>query len=375
MRRFLDFPLSFLLISAAAPAVFAGGAFGTGARYERWESNFERPFNGWEAWMPLHLQFTAGDALQFYAESRWGTGNYESSLGVVPHTDRRTAFSDTVAGGEASFMVFGQPSLFSLEFNLPTGDEEWEARQMAANIPTEFVPSRYRGRGFGVSALFGMVFPGEGTQTGAALGYLFSGSFNPDQALVANDLKIGDSVFLAWNRIRASESGRETRWRIAFLHFRPSERDGRGVFQLGQNVNFSYGRFRAEGISWELAAELYAKSKRREGEELKTEAHHSLGPRFTLLPAWSRGNFSLLGHLKWVAPNGYPEENANFDAGGWRFGLEPALRLGTGSRSSLRLSTSWDSVIDRKGGLDAAGNRIDVTYHRWTFGSEYEVRW
>lgn len=366
--------LVFLLSVFGPSLVSAGGTFGVGVSYERWEANFTRPFNGWEIWIPLHFQLDAGEHFSFYTETRYGTGNYESALGTEPKTDRLTAFSDTLFGVETAFSLFGAPSLFNIELNLPTGKENWEEKQLPASLPVEFVPSRYRGRGFGASFLYAAALGAENRQIGLAMGYLFSGTFQPD-ASVSSEITTGDALYAGLNGIRVLDGGREIRWSAAFYYGLPAEENDVKTFQLGPNINVSYGWFRPEGFSWDLQAEFYAKAKRLAAGELATEPHHSLGPRVTFLPVWSKGNISLAGILKWVAPNGYEEQNADFDGGGFRVGLAPSYRLWNGRSGAVWLDTGYDVVWDRKAGLDEAGNRSDVRYNRWTFGSRYEVRW
>ncbi len=352
----------------------AGGSFGFGENYQTWSSDFDRRFSGWECWTPLSLGLRFSPAFDLYSRSQYGTGQYTSQLGALPETEILTHFSDTKLGGDLNFRAFGADSLVSLECNLPTGDKQWETLQVAGNLPTDFVDTRYEGRAFGMSGMYAMALPWGKSRLGLAAGYQVEGAYQPDPGL-SGDLKAGDAFFVAGNRVHPLGHGKNETFRASFLVYRPTRQDGNDVFQLGPNLNLSYSRGGTKGFSYEAGSNIYTKARRNEGGALVTEGHASLGQRFYVQPSYRYRKMKIDGSVKWVTANGYPEGESGCDGGGWLFGISPSLRIPMGRKSAWVLSTSYDHILLPHGGVDASGALVAGAYNRFTFGSSWEVAW
>jgi hypothetical protein len=54
-------------------------------------------------------------------------------------------------------------------------------------------------------------------------------------------------------------------------------------------------------------------------------------------------------------------------------GLQPSMKFKLDSSSSLRFTAGFDYILWQKGGYDLSGDRVDLAYAHWTFGTHYEV--
>src|SRR5258707_493973 len=158
LRKLTAKTAAFFILSSFAFA----GQLNLGAQFQGWNSNYAPPANisGWEIWAPISMNFKLDSGINVYAQGEFGNEGYtyidDKGNGGTTYL---TAFSDTVVGGEFNFKSFSAPSVLNVGINLPTGDPTWEAKQIGSNIPTQFIDSRYRGRGLGFSAMYGLSFP------------------------------------------------------------------------------------------------------------------------------------------------------------------------------------------------------------------------
>jgi len=325
---------------------------------------------------PLRCSFKVDSGLGFYGQTEYGYGSYTDSLGGSTQTITLHNFSDSVLGTELNFESFGVPSVFNVGFNIPTGDSTWESKQEASNIPTEFLDSRYRGRGFGVSGLYGLSLPAGSGQFGLAAGYLYSGAFNPSYGVgtPSSQLKLGDSIFLSLTHVQTYQGAKSEIVRVSGFYFLATQNNGQNIFQMGPNLNASYNWANPNAMSFEVGVQAYLPAQRGTNGQLTTEAHYSYGPRVYLNPLYSFGDFSLGGRLKYVLANGYSVTDTFYDGGGWLLGVEPALRLGLDDSSAIKFSGDYDYIIQNNGGIDANGNRTNVLYNHWTAGTSFEVK-
>ncbi len=346
-----------------------------GGEYESWDSNYVQPFNGREIWTPFTLSLFPWKGVQLYAQTEFGNGRYTDSLKNT-QTQSLTGFTDTVAGLQMGFNAFSLPSALNIGFNLPTGDPTWETKASASNLPYDFIDSRYRGRGFGMSTLYGIALPAGQAQYGAAVGYMYSGAFNPNYGLgvPAEQLKLGDSVFLSLNRVTAHGTGQSDVIRLSAFYFLPTQANGTNLLQMGPNINASYGWQNPSAFSFEAGGQYFFTSQTLVNGQLMAESHSSLGPRFYLTPSYSFGNLTLAARAKYVLPNGYPNTDLFYDGGGVLLGLEPSFRVRLSHTSALKFKASFDNITAFEAGFDAAGSRTDIIYNRFTFGTDYELK-
>ncbi len=362
--------------------VLFAGQFSLGVQYDGWNSNYVAPvnFGGWEIWAPVNLNFALDKGINVYASSEFGNAAYTDSLSGTPNTIYLTGLSDTVIGGEFDFKGFGVPSSFNIGFNIPTGDQTWEIKQIASNIPTQFVDSRYRGRGFGIDAMYGLSIPAGGANIGAAVGYLYSGAFNPNFGTsigAGNQLKLGDSLFVALNDVQPFSENQSQVIRLSCFYSLPTQQNSSNVFELGTNLNASYGWNNPDAFSFEFGGQYYFPGLRPDvNGNLSIEAHNSYGPRLYFYPSYAFGDLVITGRAKYVLPNGYAVSDPLYVTcvGGFLLGLEPSVRLKLDNSSALKFSVSYNYITAQNAAVDVNGNPTNVIYNNWTFGTAYEVK-
>ncbi len=361
----------FLLVSQTVCA----GQLSLGGEFVGWSANYQAPANdsGYEWWAPLSVNFKLDPDFSVYGQTEFGSGSYTDP---ISGTANLTDFSDTVIGGELHFQSFALPSMLSIGLNLPTGDPTWETKQITASIPTELVDSRYRGRGFGTSAFYGLSFPSGGGEFGAAAGYMYAGAFNPSYGgAPINNLKIGDSAFLALNHVQPSTGNQSEIIRLSAYYSLPSQNAGQNLYQLGANFNASYSWSNPSALSFEVGAQYWMAGQIAGSTGNWTpESNAYFGPRLYFDPSYSFGDFNVAGRLKYVLANGNSQGSPYYDGGGFLGGIEPSYKLGLDASSDIKVYGSFDYVAWLNGAFDINNNRTNVIYNLWTFGATYEVK-
>lgn len=359
------------------PSWVTAGQLSLGVQGLAWNSTFSQPFHGQELLTPMALQIEPVKDVSLFAQTEFAGGAYTDSLSGTANTRILTGLSDSVLGGELDFKIFSLPSLLNVGFNLPTGDPTWETKQLAANIPTEFIDSRYRGRGFGFSALYGVSLRVDPGALGVAAGYLYSGAFAPGSALgPGTPLKLGDSFLLSASYLQVEGDGQSDLIRISSYFFSPTLENGSAVFQLGPNLNASFSRTDSRAFSFEAGGQFYLPAQRptTAGGPLVTESQISFGPRFYFTGGYNFGGFNLTGRIKYVTPNGYGASDTLYDGGGFLFGVQPSYLLKLDEKSGLRFKVSYDNVVAQGLGVLSDGSHVDVIYNLWTLGTNYELK-
>lgn len=367
-------------VFALASSCFAG-QFNLGAQFQGWNSNYasSTPFNGWEIWAPLSLSLDLGKDLGLYASGEFGSAAYTDSANGT-ETVNLSGLSDTVIGGELHFDLGSLPSLLNVGLNIPTGDQTWEIKQIASNIPTQFVDSRYRGRGFGASGMWGLSFPAGTGAFGASVGYLNAGAFNPNfpGSLVAgNQWRLGDSFFLALNNVQPFSGNQSQVIRLSGYYSLPTQQGGVNVYTMGININASYGWNNPDAFSFEVGGQYFFPGQIPDANgNFTAEPNSSYGPRVYFIPSLAMGEITLTGRAKYVFPNGYAVGDPLYATcvPGVLLGLEPSWTMKLDSGSALKLTVSYDYIAAQNAALDANNNYTSVIYNRFTFGANYEVK-
>jgi hypothetical protein len=378
--------LALALIGRPSPALAQTGnspdktpvAWGTldfGVQGVGWESNSSPsyPDNGWELLTPLTLSAIPWSGGKIFAQTEYAAGNYTDSVAGTETLSLRH-FSDTVVGLEANFKSFNLPSLVSVGVNIPTGDSAWETQQSNSIVPTEFIDSDYRGRGFGTSLLYGLSLQAGGEQFGLAAGYMYTGAFNPYYGQVGStteQLKLGDSAFLSMNRLADHGGGQSDVIRVSVFYFLPTQENGTNLLQMGPNLNASYGWTNPKAFSFEAGVQYFLPTQQAVNGQLVSGSNDSLGTRFYLTPSYAFGDFNLQARVKYILANDF--SGALYDGGGFLLGLEPSYQLKLDAASHLKFSAGYDFVLWQNGSYDSLGNRVNVEYGHLTFGTHYEV--
>ncbi len=353
---------------AKAPAPW--GTLDLGVQGVGWQSNSPLPDNGWEVLTPLTLSVIPWNGGRVFAQTEYAAGNYTDSQDGTTETISLRHFSDTVLGLQTDFKSFDLPSILSVGINIPTGNSAWETQQTNSIVPTEFIDSDYRGRGFGTSLLYGLSLQAGGEQFGLAAGYMYTGAFNPYYGEVgspAEQLKLGDSVFLSLNRLADHGGGQSDVIRLSAFYFLSTKLDGSNLLTMGPNLNASYGWSNPKAFSFEVGGQYFLPT------QMVSQSNGSLGTRFYLTPSYAFGDFTVLAQVKYILANDYPIGNSFYDGGGFLLGLEPSYQLKLDASSHLKFSVGYDFIVWQNADTDQQLNRVNVDYGHWTFGTHYEV--
>ncbi len=366
------FVLAGLFLAFVGP-LCAQSFLNLGVEYNGWAANSDEPFDGHEIMVPFNIGLQLDKGWDLYGQTAFANGSYTDSTAGT-ETLNLTDMTDSVIGTGIHFQMFGTPAMLDLAANLPTGDASWEVKESASDVPTEFIDTRYQGRGFGFSALYGLAFPSGTTDWGVAAGYYYSGSLNPDYGSIPSSEKLGDSLYLALNRVETFAQGQTSALRLSAFYFLTTQVSGVDTLRLGPNVNLSFAFNDPKGFSYEIGGQFFLPAERLYGGSLSTEPQNSLGQRFYLAPTLALGDLALAGMIKYILPNGYSASDFTsglYDDGGFLFGLTPSLALKMDAQSSLTLSAGYDFIIHQN--ADST-HSLNVDYSYWTVGASYGVK-
>jgi hypothetical protein len=361
-------------VTAPGPTI---GQLTLGVTGDVWDSNYSPATNGWEVLFPMSGFVSLWKDTAIYAKSEFANGNYVFQGGAPLNL---TAFSDTTVGGEIGFKTLDLNSVINISFNIPTGNSAWESQTAAANIPEEFVDDRYQGRGFGASGLYGVSIPMDKSHVGVAAGYIYSGDYNPyfGLSVPAQDLKLGDSVFLSLNRVTPMSANESEVIQASGFYFLPTQVAGQNFLWTGPNINLSYGWANPTAFSFELGAQVYLPGQTAVGGQWVADTSYSYGPRFYLNPSYVFGDFALTSRIKYVLANGYGSNSTDplhsYDGGGLLLGIEPSYKIKLDeSGMAIKIWASYDNINAFGGGRDSQGNLVNVLYDLWTLGTNYAI--
>jgi len=376
-------PNSCLALMIFTVAMFLGsqvfaGQLSLGVKLDTWTTNFVSPVNGTEFFVPFALNFNLNPDINVYGETEFGVGSYTPSIDGS-ETTNLSALSDSLVGTEMRFKFFSLPALLNIGINIPSGDPTWESKQITANIPSEFVDTRYTGRGLGISALYGLSFPAGSSEFGMSLGYSYAGTYNPGSlpGLPSGDLKLGDSMFISVNHVTSFSGNQSQIIRLSAFNYLTTQVNKVDSYKQGPNFNASYSWNNPKALSFELGIQYFAAGQRPSPSDptvLVTEANQYWAPRFYLNPTYALGDLTVSGLLKYVLPNGYTTGDAFYDGGGWLAGLEPNYKFNLDGASDIKLKASYQFIIHHNAGQDINLNYVDADYNLFTFGAYYEVR-
>lgn len=362
------------LVFLSATGFAGAGEISVGVQYDGWSTDYSSTVGGSEIMVPVSAYFKIDPALSFYGESAFADGSYTDDAIAGTTTLSLSDLTDTVVGSDLHFHSFGVPSVANIAVNLPTGDSTWEEKEQTyLNVPTEFIDTRYRGRGFGVSGFYGLSFQtGQTSQFGAGVGYLYSGSFDAGQGLP--DLDLGDSIYLALNRVEAFSGDKSSVIRLSGMAFLPTQTNGQTIFQMGPNIDASYGFSDPKGLSYEIGGQFFTPAGRpNSAGVIQTEAHNSFGQRFYIAPSLTFDKLTVAGIVKYVTANDYAVGETFYDGGGLLAGLNPTLLVPLNDVSNLKFNAGYDFIIYHNA-ASSGGSAADVDYNFWSCGANYEIK-
>lgn len=360
--------------------VWAEGQFSLGATYDGWNTNYAAPAqdNGYEVFVPVEISYRFIPELNIYTQSEFMTANDTYTSGGSNGTYTLSNLSDTVLGGELNFKTFSLKSIFSAAINIPTGNTAWNTQEQSSIPPTQFIDSRYSGRGLGASGFYAVSLPDGRGEFSAGVGYLYSGAFNPSYGNVTtvNSLSLGSAIFLALNRVMPFKNDENEFIRFSVYQSFPTTENGQNYYQLGTNFNGSYNWSNPKALSFEVGAQCYLPSAWAiNGGPLVTESLNSNGPRIYADSTYAFDDFSITGQVKYIFQNNYaPGTPIYYNGGGLLLGLGPAYRLKLDTDSSLKFSALADYVYANNNGTDANNNLTSTQYIFWTATTAYEMK-
>jgi hypothetical protein len=379
----LFFGLLFFLAGGTVHADYQG-LVTFGPLYSGWNAvNTIGPYGGFDLLTPLNVSYAPNSKWNLYGQTAFADGQYTDSL-YQTETQYLYALTQTVLGSQLCFTSFGLPSMAELDLTIPTGDPTWETKEIAASVPIIFINSRYADEGWGVSGLYALTFPDTKSVTfGAAAGYTYAGPYYPDYgALLDTQFKIGDSYFLAFNRVESFPGQKSSTFRFAAMAFQPTLENGLTDFQLGPNFTASYSFYDPAGFSWGVGGLIYTLAQRYYPNSSGLtvygfEPYGSSGQQFYVTPSYAFGNFTLGGMAKFVTADGYPLWDASglYDGGGWLFALNPAYFVPLDKGSALNFSGGVDYILAHNAAYDPyTAQPVDVRYWFWTLTALYEFK-
>jgi hypothetical protein len=226
--------------------------------------------------------------------------------------------------------------------------------------------------------MYGISFPSGSTELGAALGYSYSGSFNPGSisGTPAQDLKIGDTYFLSLTHVTTFTGNQRQYFRFSGFMFSPTQIGGANGYQEGINLNGSYSWVDPKGLSIDMGAQYFFGAQRPDTTgTLTAESSPYYAPRFYVAPSLALGDLNLAGTVKYILPNNYAYSTGYSEGGGLLAGLEPSLKFPLDGTSDLRFNAGYDFIIHHNAGLASDGvTLVEAYYNLFTFGATYEIR-
>jgi len=365
--------LKFLALSMLmTTGAWADGQFTLGATYNGWNTNYQAPAqdNGYEFLVPVDVSYRFIPELKLYGQGAFMAANDVGSAGTYTLSN----FSDTILGAELNFKTFGLSSIGNVAFNVPTGDTSWSTKEQNSIVPTQFIDSRYSGRGFGLSAFYGVALPEGRGAYNVGVGYLYSGAFNPSYGNVTaiTALKLGDAVFLAANHITPYQDDQNEIIRFSIYQSLATLENNQNYYQLGTNFNASYNWINPKALSFEMGTQVYLPSSwSTNGGPLVTEVKNSNGPRVYATSSYAFGDLSLGGVVKYIFQS---DSTVNYNGGGFLAGLGPTYRLKLAEDSDIKFSGMANYVNANNNATDANGNLTSTQYIMWTLSTAYEVK-
>ncbi len=354
-----------------------------GPDYSGWNAvNSIGPYSGFDVLMPLSASYAPNSDWNLYGQTAYAVGQYTDSLFGAETLDLSNLTATTL-GSQLCFKTFGVSSMAELDLTIPTGDPTWETKEIPSSVPSIFINSRYQDEGWGVGGLYALSFPaGKSVKFGVALGYNYSGTYNPNYGPLADiPFKIGDCFFLALNRIESFPNHQSSTFRFSAMAYEPTLENGLTDFQLGPNFTASYSFYNPAGFSWEIGGLVYTLAQRYYPSAgtmvYGFEPYGSSGQEFNVAPSYAFGNFSIGGLVKYVLANGYPLWDASglYSGGGWLFGLNPGYFVPLDRGSALNFSGGFDYVIAHNAAYyPALDEPVDLRYLFWTLNALYEFK-
>jgi len=371
--------LGLLLFTLAGGAYAADpkGFVSLGLQYDEWNAVTTLPFKGSEFFLPFSFSYAPDPNWILSGQTSFAAGTYTDSI-FGTQTQNLSALTASSLTSDLYFKGFGIPNMVELSLNMPTGDPTWEGRQVASNIPTLFMGSRYQSEGWGVNALYGLSFPASDTlEYGISAGYSYTGAYDPNYgALASVQLKMGDNLFLALNRVESFTGNKTSTFRLSAMAFLPTQENGLTNFQMGPNGSASYSFYDPNGFSWSVGVQIYTLAQRYYLNPVVTygqEPFGSSGQRLFFTPSLALGNLTLGGLFQFVLANGYPVYDLSglYNGGGVVLGFNPAYSLPFDDVSSLNFNGGFNYIA----AFNASSNFIEnVDYSFWTLGVNYQMK-
>ena len=359
----------------------------TGYVFNGWISN--SLYNGFENRLPFTYSFIRPN-FAFHLGTAFVVGDYRvnenAANGIIGSDFTASKLADSVIGMNYKFDLSDSlKSEINGNFNVPTGDSTWEAREeQNGSIPYVFEPSFYHGRGWGLNLFYSLTATQPGSETGLGFGYVATstydtgligvGSYYPGDTLIVTGaiaFKMTESDVLGF---RAAHT-----FPLESVNADPTQ-----DFVAGQSSIFSsqwVSKLGGDKFVVNASFSLYNRGWQADPVAPNTVLVENggafLGNRLEIHPilGYVAGqDMTMESGLIWkrVFRNGYTFADAGlYQGGGNLFGAEQSVTF------QLDKSTFWNiaGLYHFIANDDMGKNHETINYQRFTLGTNVGIKW
>jgi|GEM_PF-1592206 len=373
-------------LAVSAPARADEQQIQTGYVFDGWISN--SLYNGFENRLPLTYSYIRPN-FSFRLGTAFVAGDYRvndnAASGFIGSDFTASKLADSVIGMNYKFdMGNALKSEINGNFNIPTGDSTWEAREeQSGAIPYVFEPSFYHGRGWGLNLFYSMTAANPGYDSTLGLGYVATstydtgltglGSYYPGDTLIVTGaiaFKMSEADVLG---LRASHT-----FPLESVNADPTQ-----DFVAGQSSIFSsqwVSKMGRDRFVVNATFSLYNRGWQADPNVPNTLVENGgafLGNRLEVHPilGYIAGqDISMETGLIWkrVFKNGYSfSDGGLYQGGGNLFGAEQSVSFQLNKTTFWNVAGLYHFIANEDMGL----NHETINYQRFTLGTNVGIKW
>ncbi len=374
----LIFGLIFLMTQQS---LLAGGVVRTGVRSDYVTTNYDPEVKAQEVICPFALGYDYGEFLGLSLAGAYALAKYDYPFDAEDPGRTPEKLTDVTMGASIGYDYMGFEHMVMVNLNLPTGDSTWEAKRLAADVPSEFVVGDEFGAGFGCTAIYGLAAKRNALEYSLAGSYIYSGEYDPLDNGVEDTLDMGDLVVVMVSGRYSVNERTSADLRATYAHSTVTESDGKVAFQQGEMIKLALegGYFLRDHTRLRLMVlgDIFADNKNiSDIQDPVLQESYRNGNRVTVTPMvdYQHGDVVLVtlsGSYKVVADNA--GKDAYYDAGGQMLGCGMDFTYAIKRQVDVELGVGYQYIEDKDEGYDADGNKTSVIYDRLAsrFGVKY----
>ncbi|HVZ81285.1 MAG TPA: hypothetical protein VHE12_10905 [bacterium] len=354
----------------------------TGYVFDFWNSNFI--YHGSESRLPLSYRLS-NEKWSFQLSTAFVLGDYQAD--ATPSSDvskfSGQDLSDLSLRASVVLPTGGDvKSSFSGGLNIPTGDDQWEAKAGDGAVPYNFDPSYYHGRGWDFNVFYTLNSLGQGTQWGVGFGFLQASSYlNSGEAPAPWGALVGMGTL-------GFPAGADELFALRGVYSRPLAANAphvSGAFTLSPTVEASgqwvkkLGRDRLQlTVSYDLFGQSTFPDMSSGINSPTSETF--LGDRLRVRPflAWVFApGVAMESGLEWkhILSNGYATDDQAYNGGGDLLGALQSATFQVDPATFFNLAGSYQYVLAKDYAKDTGGQLTNVTFNQFTFGANVGFKW